>query len=204
MLEMMVVVVMVGILATLAIPSIIHQLQSNRTYRAAEEIAISYRQARVRAMGRGSAVLFRFSKTGGGAGEVEVREALTPLAGAAEEIETCQTPRASCQGTGWLDSTNDNRKVSSFRVGEGVFSNIELSLLQGSGEGATAITGGEFCFTPLGRLYFRANSTQSFTPLPAQAIPIMSILVERTDNVSFPRRVLLPNNGAASVVAEAP
>ena len=52
----MVVVVIITALAALAVPSILRQMRDRRTRQAAEEIASVYRQARLRALGRGAAV----------------------------------------------------------------------------------------------------------------------------------------------------
>lgn len=187
---------MVGILATLAIPSINFQMKSSRTFRAAQEVATLYRQAKVRAMGRGSAVLFRFGTDAEGNGFVELREAMgLPLVAGG-----CKTPRSSCQGISWLPNQEDNREIAQFSVGKGPYANISLAMQRGEGDSPEALASGEICFTPLGRSFFRIDATTSFYPLPGDS-PLPTILVDRTDNVSFPRRVLLPTNGAASIVA---
>lgn len=185
---------MVGILAALAIPSINYQMKSNRTYRAAQEVALLFRQARVRAMGRGSAVLFRYVKgADGNPSVVEVREAITPAVNG-----SCQQTRASCQDTLWRDDSNDNQVVSTFRAGTGPYEHIALQLQE---DANSALALGDFCFTPLGRLYFRTQANARFAPLPAATQGPLSVLVERDDGVSFSRRVLLPLNGASSVIA---
>lgn len=192
----MVVVVAVGILAVLAIPSVDFQLKSNRTHRAAQEVAMMYRQARVRAMGRGSAILFRYTQNDEGHGRVEIREALTPLAEG-----SCQAPRAGCQDTTWLDASDDNRVITSFQSGERLYDKITLQAERGEGDSLETLDHAEICITPLGRMFFRTSTNARFSPLPAPNEPALSIVADRTDNVSFPRRVLLPTNGAASVVA---
>lgn len=197
---------MIGVLAALAVPSISYQMKSNRTYRAAQEVALLYRQARVRAMGRGSAVLFRFTRDAGANGRVELREAVQRI------DQDCHTPRSSCQQTDWITDdteTAQNQLLSAFNAGRGLYDGISLSLEQNGkdeagAEAALTLNFGEFCFTPLGRVYFRANSTSLFSPLPNQSTTSSSIRVDRTDGVSFPRRVMLPTNGAASVVAVQP
>lgn len=195
---------MVGILATLALPSISYQMKSNRIFRASQEVAALYRQARIRAMGRGSAVMFRFSRDAGSPGSVVIFEAMTPLEASAEEgVEgPCQTPRASCQQTNWTDD-KEYRQIGQFLPGSGVYDKIAMTMERGEGEAPTPLNNAEFCFTPLGRLFFRTDTGVPFTPLP-DANGALSIRVARTDGISFPRRVLLPTNGAASVVAVTP
>lgn len=200
LIEVMVVVVAVGILSVLAIPSIRLQLKSNRTYRAAQEVALMYRQARLRALGRGAAILFRYTKDADGNGYIEVREALTePLTEGA-----CQTPRPGCQDTDWLDAASGvgtNRVVASFEVGTGPYEGVTLQAQRGEGEAAQSLDHVEVCITPLGRMFYRTSTVARFEPFAGKNQAPLSILADRTDNVSFPRRVLLPTNGAASVVA---
>ena len=54
LLELMVVVIMIGVLAALGVPSIAAQMRDRRTNQAAHEVALLYRQARSLAMGRGA------------------------------------------------------------------------------------------------------------------------------------------------------
>lgn len=193
---------MVAILATLAIPSISAQMKSNRIFRAAQEVAVLYRQARVRAMGRGSAVMFRFDRSGGSAGSVVMLEALTPLADGATE-GACQTPRASCQQTNWTDASQF-REIARFAPGANVYEGIAMTMERGTGDEPTELSAAELCFTPLGRLFYRTNTGSAFTPLPTANDEPLSIRVARPDGISFARRVLLPTNGASSVEAVTP
>src|SRR5882672_4231405 len=74
LLEMMIVVVTVGVLAAMGLPSIAARMRDRRANQAAHEISLLYRRARAMAMGRGGAVLVRFDSSG--QGSVELREAL--------------------------------------------------------------------------------------------------------------------------------
>src|SRR5512146_66728 len=74
--ELIVVVIIIAVLAVMAIPTITQQMRSRRTQFAAKEVAALYRDARMRAMGRGSAVLVRFESNVTAEGRLEMREAV--------------------------------------------------------------------------------------------------------------------------------
>ncbi len=65
LIEMMVVVVIIGILATIAVPQIASRMRERRTNQTAQQIALLYRNARLRAMGRGFAVLVNYDAATG-------------------------------------------------------------------------------------------------------------------------------------------
>src|SRR5688572_2277518 len=77
--ELVAVVVIIAIVAALAMPSITSRLRERRVQQAAQTVAQIYSTARMRAMGRGAAVLVRYT-----AGEFQIREAIR---GAAVETD---------------------------------------------------------------------------------------------------------------------
>src|SRR5512142_3422479 len=99
----MVVVVIITALSALAIPSILRQMRDRRTRQAAEEIASVYRQARLRALGRGSAVLVRYANN-----SYETREAV--LGGATPNC--VQLPVASCTVPNWNNPSTTSQRLS--------------------------------------------------------------------------------------------
>ncbi|HEY3593639.1 MAG TPA: prepilin-type N-terminal cleavage/methylation domain-containing protein, partial [Polyangiaceae bacterium] len=146
LLELMVVVIMIGVLAVLAVPAIAAQLRDRRTNQAAHEVALLFRQARARAMGRGTAVMVRFDTAT--RGSIEVREAQNVTAGSCLSL-----PSTSCLTTVWDTASPQNRLVGSFDPTTlGVYKNVELHYLQSNGTESTAA---DICFTPLGRPYSR-------------------------------------------------
>src|SRR5260221_2493710 len=52
LLELMIVVILIGVIVTLSIPSISSQMRDRRTNQAAHEVSLVFRQARALAMGR--------------------------------------------------------------------------------------------------------------------------------------------------------
>lgn len=180
--EMMVVVVVIGILAALAIPSFRNQLRDRRTNQAAHEISLLYRQARARALGRGSAMLVRFDPTG--QGSFELREAIgTPGTGAGK----CTiTPSSSCTTTNWF-TTGQDKHVAGFDPSVSqAYSSIGITLAGGGGSQA------DVCFTPLGRALVRYSFSGTFAPLTA----VPTLTVARTDGIGIARTILLLPNGA--------
>jgi len=153
----MVVVIMVGVLAALGVPSIAAQMRDRRTNQAAHEVALLYRQARSLAMGRGGAVLVRFD--GSANGRIEVRESMD-----ADPAHCLSLPATSCSAANWNAASPLNRLVASFDVNDnGPYQNVKLAFFQADGtSGGSAV---EVCFSPLGRPFRRFAFTGAFVPM---------------------------------------
>jgi type II secretion system protein H len=184
LLELMVVVIMIGVLVVLAIPSIATVMRDRRTSQAAHEVALLFRQARARAMGRGTAVLVRFGAT---TGAVEVREAQNVDAG-----NCLSLPATSCLTTTWDTGNAQNRLLGSpFDPSTNtLYSNVELHYLQSNGTESTAA---DTCFTPLGRPYVRLAANGAFVPMTA----VPYIEARPVDGIGLTRRVLILPNGSS-------
>jgi type IV fimbrial biogenesis protein FimT len=190
LLEIMVVVIMVGVIAALGIPSIAAQLRDRRTNQAAHEVALLYRQARSLAMGRGGAVLVRFDGAAGG--RIEVREAIDEQTGRCVNL-----PATSCGTANWdAAATKSNRLIAAFDVSNsGVYSSVKMAFFQADGTGAG--TSVDVCFSPLGRPFRRLAFLGAFTPM--NDVPY--IQVNRVDAANKPegitRTVLVLPNGTS-------
>jgi type II secretory pathway pseudopilin PulG len=137
----MVVVIMVGVIAALGIPSIATQLRDRRTNQAAHEVSLLYRHARSLAMGRGGAVLVRFDGSAGG--RIEVREAIDEQTGRCVNL-----PATSCSLANWdAAKTTSNRLISTFDLSNnGRYSNVKMAFFQADGtSGGNAV---DVCFSP--------------------------------------------------------
>ena len=184
LIELMTVVVMIGILLALGIPTISAQMRDRRTNQAAHEVALLYRQARSVAMGRGAAVLVRFDATSRGA--ITVLQAMNP----GDDITTClRLPATSCNANPW--DVASSLIVAKFDPADlHVYDNVKLSFHNLADD-----TRGDVCFSPLGRPYWRnVNSgTQNFLPLTE----VPQIEVAPIDGIGLKRTVLVLPTGAS-------
>lgn len=184
LLELMIVVVMIGILVALGIPSISAQMRDRRTNQAAHEVAMLYRQARAVAMGRGAAVLVRYDATPRGA--VTVLEGRNP----GDASNCLGVPVTSCNATVW-DAANTTHSVGGFDPTLiRAYDNVKLTFVN-----SLADTEGDLCFSPLGRPFWRPThvGTQNFLPL--NEVP--SIQVSPVDGIGLTRTVLVLPTGAS-------
>ncbi len=179
-------VVIITILSALAIPSILRQMRDRRTRQAAEEIASVYRQARLRALGRGAAVMVRFTANG-----FEMREAV--LGG--NDPACARLPVTSCITANWATTSTTSQRITQFDPTSGIYAGITTSVYAssngGSGIVGTPLSGLDICFTPMGRALFGINGG----PLaPMTGVPLVTV---QRDAVSLTRTVVIPPNGLA-------
>lgn len=186
--ELMVVVVIIGILAAIAVPSIASRMRERRTTQAAQQIALIYRNARLRAMGRGFAVLVNYNS---GTGAFRVLETL-PAGG----FTDC-APRLppSCTNTNWAVATA-TREVESFNPSKsgatGNFAGVTISVTaQPSGSTAANL---DLCFTPRGRTFSRLLAADTLQPMTG----VIDITVGRAAPM-LQRHVNVMPNGMARV-----
>lgn len=182
---MMAVVIMITLLAAMAIPLATRQLRDRRTQDAAQKIATLYQSARMRAMGRGSAVLVRY--TAGTPGTFTVLEAQrgpNDTASGAPNPACAALPVSSCLTTDW-----DNAATEQYRT----VATLDLT----ADAGLTIVMNGgvdlDMCFTPMGRTY-AATTGQTLTNVTS----VYTATVGRaaSSNVRA-RQVLVLPNGAA-------
>jgi prepilin-type N-terminal cleavage/methylation domain-containing protein len=209
LIELMVVVIIIGIIAALAIPGMILTQYDREAYSDAGSIMMLFREARTRSVARGAAQLVTMSATSGGSstdrGTFQLYEAISQNASGAAGWNT---PVASCKSpTNWttlndgknsvlIDGVNLNGSPSSI---ESVAA-IQVSMsyyLSPTVPAKTAFTAGYICFTPLGRSYF--PWPQSTPPKFDGALPSTTPLEfdVKWTNSGNTRSVLLPPNGMA-------
>lgn len=187
LIELMVVVVIIGLLAAIALPQIATRMRERRATQAAQQIALLYRNARLRAMGRGFAVMVSYD---GSSGAFRVLETL-PAGG----LTDC-TPRLppSCANTDWAVPAA-TRVVETFNPSAsgstGTFAGVQVGITsRPSGASAGYL---DFCFTPRGRAFSRLVSTEPLQPVTG----LIDITVGRAGMLQ--RHINVLPNGMARV-----
>jgi prepilin-type N-terminal cleavage/methylation domain-containing protein len=189
--ELMVVVIIVGILSSLAIPALITARDNQLAYEAAGHFAQIARSARTRAMGKGAAMVLTISSSNDASdrGTIYLYEArdfrytnpstlpVAPYVGT-----TAPPPQGSCKAATWAlngaqppaNSLNsailvDGLTINSVGGGQYANANIQSSLTyqQMDANGVLAATPNPtsvaLCFSPTGRIYLQA-------PVPSPAL----------------------------------
>ncbi len=192
--ELVVVVIIIAVLAVLALPTITAQMRSRRTQNAAKEISNLYRVGRMRAMGRGAAVLVRYDASVDPEGRFEVREAVRPAPTGGGDPNCQRLPSSSCL-IPWLATDDTNQLVTQFTgAGRAEYDGLRTDL---SINNATPIASGQLdiCFSPLGRAVFRPNQIDVFQPLVS--VPVIRVFRLNTAGVAYglARRVLIQPSG---------
>jgi type II secretion system protein H len=200
LIELMVVVIIVGILAVLAVPSMSLTTYERDTYNDAGAIMQIFRAARTRAIGRGSAVMVSIMPGAANRGAFQVYEAVTAnpnnAAGAQMPVSTCKYP------TDWtiasltaIDGIDLNGAANSVEALAGITA-TPYSYTYAT-PAKTAFTQGFVCYTPLGRSYVSIPGVAAkpvFTGLSAATV--IEIQVTHNDGATL-RSVLVPPNGMA-------
>lgn len=184
--EMMAVVILITILASMAIPLATRQLRDRRTQDAAQQVATLYQTARMRAMGRGSAVLVRYTPgTPGTFTVLEAQRGPNNTATGAPDEACAALPVSSCLTTDWVTAAaKQYRTVSTLDLSGDTGLTIDMN-------GGTAL---DICFTPMGRTY-AATTGQTLTPVT----DVHTANVGRGSSNVRQRQVLVLPNGAARI-----
>jgi type IV fimbrial biogenesis protein FimT len=183
--ELVAVVLIITIFAALAIPSAVMQMRDRRVQESARQIALVFRQARLRAMGRGSAVMVRF-----GANRFTVHEAR--LGAATAGADCADLPVSSCVNTLWAASA----MVDGYgEAATGEMSTVVFGIADSANNDIPEI---EICFTPMGRAFVREaiDDDAAFAPLAEAYVASVS-----RPGMTGTRQVALMPNGTARLSA---
>ncbi len=195
--ELVVVVIIIAILAVIAIPSITQRMRERRTAQVAETVSNMIRGARMRAMGRGSAVLVRFDSASNPQGTVQIQEAVR--GSTVTDANCARLPSSSCTLTDWTTPVGNalaqNVLLSTFALpAQGQYEDDYITL-QGDPAHAGNQKQMDLCFTPLGRAYVRYSQSGTFTPLAG--IPVAEIYRKPGSTiVGLVRTVMILPNGS--------
>jgi len=191
------VVVLIGILAVIAIPTASRMMRENRSATAAQRIALMYQVGRARAIGRGVAVLVRYTN-----GTFEVREAITGDANSLMPVSSCTMPVDR-----WTEPTL-NRVIETFALTgqppyELVKTEFSDNVAEAGGNTSTSVLGesdvGDVCFTPNGTMMYREGD--GAFAIGARTLMVRVVQVSGTTEVGVSRTVFILPNGIARVAA---
>jgi len=222
LIELMVVVIIVGIIAVMAIPTMLQARLDRNAYDDAGAIMQLFRNARTRAVGRGGAVLIAMSSSTTDRGTFASYEAVTANAGINQAgVQASQTPVGTCKApTAWIPLTTANPGIQQI---DGVNlngtieadANVWASLWSYSGTTGTNVGAAWVCFTPLGHVYFTTaiatpqygtiNPFDGVLPMVSplefrvQRFPAGGTPFSGASGMGTTRSVLLPPNGMTRI-----
>ncbi len=175
-------IVIIGVMAALASPLFINMMRDRRVNQAALAVSEMYRLARSRALGRGAAVLVRWTAGSNGEGTFEMREAV---------LVDQNTPMLAitCRETNWNTDT-ESRRVALFEGKKGQFGLAGFGFFDAAGGGPVGAA--DICFSPRGRTFFRDAVDEDFVVLAG----VPTVVVTNT-KTGLQRTVQIPGNGNA-------
>jgi prepilin-type N-terminal cleavage/methylation domain-containing protein len=208
LIELLVVVIVIGIVAALAIPTMSATRSDRRAYDDAGSIMQLFRSARTRAIARGGAVLITMTTNGAtDRGTFLMYEAVTQNPAATGDAGPgINTPFASCKAPmNWTDATTallvDGVNLNG-RLETQV--DIQTQLFQYN-NAPTPFTQGSMCWTPLGRSYFHTSLTAPVAAgvfdgsLPTTT-PVEIQVLLNSGGATY-RSVVVPPNGMARLLS---
>ena len=176
----MVVVIIIGIVAALAAPSVVGQMREGRARDAAQQIANVFTQARLRAMGRGSAVMVRYNATTGFRTFDSIEGTLATARG---ETGCASAPGVGCLDDHWTNPLNE-RLLSTYKPQADI-------VVAGFDQSANLKTDIRVCFSPSGRSFASYVAADPSAPMTNS----VEFTVQR--GAGQVRRIaLLPNGNA--------
>lgn len=195
----------VSLLAAVSLPGISEKLRDRQASEVAQNVALFYRQARMRAIGRGAAQMVRFVTAPVQQGEFYLYEGVQPLAGgAASNLGTCgnlpQSGAYSCLNTNWVPGDPGTRFVTSLGVNANTMDVYSEALIDNA-----VVPGLDICFSPSSRAYFRQNAGGAWQPLTTvPKFQVTRMQAGTSKNVSnirgLVRELIIPPNGGARLV----
>ncbi|MCU0690408.1 MAG: type II secretion system GspH family protein [Polyangiaceae bacterium] len=161
LLELMAVVVIVGILAAVAVPAAGRAMRQNRAASAAQEVTLMFQTARMRAIGRGAAMLVRYKD-----GVFEVREAVSDNPSELIPISSCTMPEDR-----WVTAGLSETLQTMSLVGQPGYKLVKVHFTENvrTAEGlmeSNPVAAGEtadVCFTPNGSMLYREGTGGPFS-----------------------------------------
>ena len=178
LIELVVVVVIIGVTAALAAPTVVGQMRERRSRDVAQNVGLLYSNARMRAMGRGTAVMVRYNT-----GTFQVIESIEGTRAVTRaEAQCASAPGFGCLSTQWGNAVNW-REVTQYGPSTGI--TIE------AWQGGALKNQAWICFSPGGRSFAAFDGTNPSAPFAGS----VEFRVQRL--AGMVRRVALLPNGTA-------
>ena len=189
LIELVAVVLIIGITAALATPSIAGQIRERRARDAAQRVALLYSSARMRALGRGSAVRVNYNEASGFK-VLESIEGVTAATSLSAGRAACASqPGLGCLSNNWTD-TSTFREVASMAAP----ATIAITVRD---QAANKLTSMDICFTAMGRSFIAAGS-QPLSPMAAATtVDVQRYFGSATNLVGLKRTVVVLPSGMA-------
>ena len=190
LIEIVVVVVIIAVLAVIALPSITRRLKDRRASQVAQQTAIYYRTARMRAMGRGSAMLVRY-KHDNGIDTFELREAIQGTAASSAACAALPAPR--CTVSGIWNADAQSKRINILTAQQAKAALIKVKVKDAGGTPRAAM---DVCYTPSGRAFVRYANTGAWASLVG--VPSADVYREGGSGpIGLTRTVLILPNGTS-------
>lgn len=185
LIELVVVVLIIGITAALATPTMTSQMRERRSRDVAQRVAQLYGGARMRALGRGAAVLVRYRSDTG----FTVLESIWGAAAAAAagmSVTCAEQPGLGCLANTWANAAT-MRQVADLPL------DSQLTVTA-KNQADSAVTQMDICFSPAGRSFISFNGAAPTTAM----VGATTVDVQRTGNgTGLLRTVAILPNGMA-------
>jgi prepilin-type N-terminal cleavage/methylation domain-containing protein len=207
--ELMTVVIIIGILSALALPSMQELSIDQHVYGDANALNDLFREARTHAIGRGAAVMVAMNSATGTYTAYEAVQPNPQLGGQNSlPLSSCRSP------TNWALNDNSSGAAQSAQQFRQIIINntyetnngIASTLYSTSSGALAAETTAYLCFTPLGRTYLvdGGNVTLGMFNAAQPMSSSLQIQVARTNAngiVGIARSVLVPPNGVTRLLS---
>lgn len=193
LIELMTVVMIIGILASLAMPTMLRAKDDQRAYYVAQTIAQTFREARARAIGTGGAQVVSFTVGTGGT--------VTWLS----SVDATGQEVGSCRQTTWtavpLATGAGLRTQAAYNFGQNLDAQVGITTVF---QTLQATPFSVVCFAPSGRVYSAANLaglTGAAALSQISAIDVSRVPPGGGGTTGIIRAVVLSPSGMARVVS---
>lgn len=184
--ELLVVVIIIGVSAALAMPQILQQLRQKRLRDSAEQIASLFSTARMRALARGAAVQVQYRAATGFTVVESIDGQTAATARNADAAACAQEPGLGCLANNW--TTGDAfRQVATLQP--------QSELLVGAQDpSGNAVTSMDVCFSPIGRSFMSLGGNP---PVALAGAPVFTLQRQGTWAGGYQYYVAVLPNGVA-------